>query len=149
MGLDGICNVLTLESHIAITQNRYGAHSCVTSHTSMHCTQSKSHCVNSVINNHAIQFLFLKNRSGTSHRVNEPLPLTHCKLYHGENYHSSINANLILLSLCKGPFTRNVTSFIKRPVFSFSCGFVFMKNGQKNGQNDVTTHSVRLSLGDV
>ena len=40
MGLDAICNVLTLELHIAIAQNGYEAHSCVTSHTSMHRTQS-------------------------------------------------------------------------------------------------------------
>ena len=72
MGLDAICNILTLELHIAIAQNRYGTHSCVTSHTSMHCAQSKSHHVNSVINNHSIQFLYLKNRSRTSHRVNKP-----------------------------------------------------------------------------
>ena len=75
MGLDAICNVCTLESHIAITQNRHGTHSCVTLHTSMHHMQSKSHCVNSVINNHTIQFLYLKNCSRTSHRVNERLYL--------------------------------------------------------------------------
>ena len=75
MGLDVICNVLTLESHITITQNRYGNHSCVTSHTSMHHMQSKTHHVNSVINNHTIQFLYLKNRSRTSHHVNETLQL--------------------------------------------------------------------------
>ena len=73
MGYDAICNVLTLESHIAITQNRYGTHSCATSHTSMHRMQSKLHCVNSVINNHTIKFLDLKNRSRTSHHVNKAL----------------------------------------------------------------------------
>ena len=40
----------------------------VTSHTGMHRIQSKSHCVNSVINN---QFLYLKNRSRTLHPVNK------------------------------------------------------------------------------
>ena len=73
MCLDAICSVLTLESHITITQNRYGTDSCMTSHTSMHHTQSKLHCVNSVINNHTIQFLYLKNRGHTLGRVNEPL----------------------------------------------------------------------------
>ena len=38
----------------------------------MHHMQSKSHCVNSVINNHTIQFLYLKNRSHKLYRVNEP-----------------------------------------------------------------------------
>ena len=60
MGLDAICNVLTLESHITIAQNRFGTNSYVTSHTSMHGTQSKSHLVNSVINDHTIQLLYLK-----------------------------------------------------------------------------------------
>ena len=101
MGLDAICNVLTLESHITIAWNRYRTHSRGTSHTGMHRMQSKLHHVNSVINNHAIQFLFLKNRSRTSHRVNEALPLTHCELNHQENYCSSITANLIpCLCLC-------------------------------------------------
>ena len=63
MGLDAICNVLTLESHIAITQNRYG-----TIHVGQVCiTRRASHCVNSVINNHTIQLLYLKNRSRKSH----------------------------------------------------------------------------------
>ena len=61
--------VQTLELHIASVQNRYGTHSCATSHTSMHCTLSKSYCVNSVINIHTIQFLYLKNCSRTSHMV--------------------------------------------------------------------------------
>ena len=58
MGVDAICNVLILESHIAVAQNGYETHSCVTWHTNMYCTQSKSHCVNSVINIHTIHFLY-------------------------------------------------------------------------------------------
>ena len=58
MDLDVICNLLTLELHIAIAQNRYGTHSCATLHTSMHYMQSKSHHVNSLIN-----ILYLKNCS--------------------------------------------------------------------------------------
>ena len=41
--------------HIAFTeiaQNRYGTHSCATSHIPLHCTQSKLHHVNSIINVH-------------------------------------------------------------------------------------------------
>ena len=90
-GLDVICNVLTLKSHIAIAQNRYGTHSCVTSHTSMHRTQRKSHHVNSVINNHTIQFLYIKNRSRTLHRVNE--------LSHGAIVTMTLN---FIQSLCCG-----------------------------------------------
>ena len=54
MGVDEICNVFILESHIAITQNGYGTHSCTTSHTNMDHTQSKLHHVNTSINLHAI-----------------------------------------------------------------------------------------------
>ena len=67
MGLDSIYNVLTLESNIAITQNRYGT--IYVGHCTHVCiTRRASHCVNSVINNHTIQFLYLKNRSRKSHR---------------------------------------------------------------------------------
>ena len=49
MVLDAICNVLTLESHIAITQNGCGTYSYAMSHTSMHRIHMKLHHVNSII----------------------------------------------------------------------------------------------------
>ena len=60
MGLDAICNVLTLESHVTIAQNGCGTYSCATSHTHLNCTHMESHHVNSVINIHTFQFLIVQ-----------------------------------------------------------------------------------------
>ena len=49
MVLNALCNVLTLEWHIAIAQNGCGTYSCAMSHTSMHRTHMKLHHVNSII----------------------------------------------------------------------------------------------------
>ena len=57
MGVDAICCVYILESHITIAQNLYETNSCATLHTQMNCTQSKSHCVDNVFNIHTIHFL--------------------------------------------------------------------------------------------
>ena len=57
MNLDAICNVLTLEMHVAITQNGCGTYSCAMLHTSMHHMHMKSHHVNSVINIHTTYFM--------------------------------------------------------------------------------------------
>ena len=58
------CDLLCISfgMHIAFTQNRYGTHSCVTSHIPLHCTQSKSHHVNSIINVHTIHFQHRKSK---------------------------------------------------------------------------------------
>ena len=57
MSVDAICNVLALESHIAITQNGCGTYLCVTLHTPVHHTHMKLHHMNTLIDIHTIHFL--------------------------------------------------------------------------------------------
>ena len=59
------CDLLCISigMHITFTEiarNRYGTHSCATSHIPLHHMQSKSHHVNSIINIHTIHFLHRK-----------------------------------------------------------------------------------------
>ena len=58
-----------LDSHITIAQNGHGTHSCLTSHTEMPRTQSKSHHVNTSLNLHTINRNHKQKKK--THHVNE------------------------------------------------------------------------------
>ena len=70
MGVDVICYVYILESHIEISLNGYGTHSCVTSYKEM-CEHFSKPTYNPF---HFIESHLNKSQSQTKkpHRVNEP-----------------------------------------------------------------------------
>ena len=66
-----ICNVLTLESHIAIAHNGCGTYSCVMPLTPLYHTNAKLHHVNTSIETNTIQFTNRKCKQKKTQRVNE------------------------------------------------------------------------------